>query len=90
MKTKLKVIAWAIVAAGAVALWLAGLYVPRIESFGFALGNIYTVAVFCLVEAVDKLRRQSKGGTRWSSDKQEAHKKLKEFEEWRKKENGKQ
>lgn len=90
MKTILKVIAWAIVAAGVVALWLAGIYVPQIESFGFALGNIYTVAVFCLVEAVDKLRKQGRGGKRWSSDKQEAHKKLKEFEEWRKKENGKQ
>lgn len=64
LKTILKVIAWAIVAAGAVALWLAGIYVPQIESFGFALGNIYTVAVFCLIEAVDKLRRQSRGGKR--------------------------
>ena len=90
MKTILKVIAWAIVAAGAVALWIAGIYVPLIESFGFALGIIYTIAVFCLIEGADKLRKQGKGGTRWSSDKQEAHKKLKEFEEWRKKENGKQ
>ena len=61
MKTILKVIAWAIVAAGAVALWIAGIYVPLIESFGFALGIIYTIAVFCLIEGADKLRRQSRG-----------------------------
>jgi hypothetical protein len=64
LKTILKVIAWAIVAAGAVALWLAGIYVPQIESFGFALGIIYTIAAFCLVEAADKLRKQGKGGKR--------------------------
>jgi hypothetical protein len=75
LKTILKVIAWAIVVVGTAALWIASIYVPLIESFGFALGIIYTIAVFCLVEAADKLRRQSKGGTRWSSDKQEAHKK---------------
>ena len=90
MKTILKVIISALVAAGAVALWIAGIYVPLIESFGFALGIIYTIAIFSLMEGADKMRKQGKGGTRWSSDKQEAHKKLKEFEEWRKKENGKQ
>jgi hypothetical protein len=75
MRNILKVFIWAIVAAGAVALWLAGLYVPQIEPFGFPLGIVYSIAIFSLMEGADKLRRQGKGGTRWSSDKQEAHKK---------------
>lgn len=62
MKTILKVIAWAIVAAGAVALWLAGLYVPQLEPFGFPLGIVYSIAIFSLMEGADKLRRQSRGG----------------------------
>ena len=61
MKTILKVIAWAIVAAGAVELWLAGIYVPRLEPFGFPLGIVYSIAIFSLMEGADKMRRQSDG-----------------------------
>lgn len=64
MRNILKVFIWAIVATAAVALWLAGFYVPQIEPFGFALGIIYTLAIACLIEAADKLRRQSEGGKR--------------------------
>jgi hypothetical protein len=60
MRNILKVIIWAIVAAAAVALWIAGSYVPQIKSFGFLLGSIYAIAVFYLMEAADKLRREKK------------------------------
>lgn len=61
MRNILKVFIWAIVAAAAVALWLAGLYVPQIESFGFPLGIVYCIAIFGLMEGADRLRRQSDG-----------------------------
>lgn len=55
MRTILKVIFSALVAAGAMGVYIAGLvFVPALEFLGFGCGIVFTWAVFCMMEGLEE------------------------------------
>lgn len=55
MRTILKVIISAIVAVGAMGVYVAGLLlVPALEFLGFGCGIVFAWAVFCMMEGLEE------------------------------------
>lgn len=66
MRTILKVIFSALVAAGVMGIYIVGLvWIPALEIFSFGCGIVFTWAVFCMMEGLeecDGARVRKKGG----------------------------
>lgn len=55
MRTMLKVIISALVAAGVMGIYIVGLvFVPALEFLGFGCGIVFAWAVFCMMEGLEE------------------------------------
>lgn len=63
MRTILKVIFSALVAAGAIVIWLVVLFIPQLESISFGLGIIFSMAIYNFIEGLEEMDggRREKG-----------------------------